>query len=178
MPQRRKVDAARRAQTKARRRGLQERETADRARARATRKPPAEPIARVVTSVAKSVNRAFAAELVAAGGSQPVWLILHALKQGRGRRQQELAAAVGIEGPTVTHHLDALERGGLIRRARDPEDRRAMRVEITAEGEELFHRLRRAAMSFDRRLRKGLSAEELAACREVLGKLRANVARE
>ncbi|HEX8122737.1 MAG TPA: MarR family transcriptional regulator [Solirubrobacteraceae bacterium] len=140
--------------------------------------PTDEPIGRLLASVAKSVSRAFQDELAAAGGSQPVWLLLLALKQGRGGRQQELAAAVGIEGPTVTHHLDGLERAGLITRARDPEDRRAMKVELTPDGEALFRRLARAARSFDERLRDGLSEAEVDAVREVLRKLRANVAPE
>ena len=137
--------------------------------------PRTEPIGRLLASTAKVVSRAFSDELAAAGGSESTWHIALALKQGSGGKQQELAAAVGIEGPTLTHHLDGLERAGLIARTRDPDDRRTMRVELTDDGAELFHRLRRAAMSFDRRLRAGLSEEELASCRDVLARLRANV---
>jgi MarR family transcriptional regulator, transcriptional regulator for hemolysin len=140
--------------------------------------PTAEPIGRLLADVAKSVSRAFQDELAAAGGSQPIWLLLLALKQGRGGRQQELASAVGIEGPTVTHHLDGLERAGLITRTRDPADRRAMRVELTPEGDALFRRLARAAKSFDERLRDGLGDAEIDAVRQVLRKLRTNAVPE
>jgi MarR family transcriptional regulator for hemolysin len=138
--------------------------------------PAAEPIGRAVTAAAKQLSRAFGDELAAAGGSQPVWLILLALKQQHWRTQQDLAAAVGIEGPTLTHHLDGLERSGLIERARDPDDRRAMRVELTPAGEELFVGLRSAAMAFDRRLRAGVDDGELETFRRVLARLRENVA--
>ena len=137
--------------------------------------PSAEPVGRAVSSSAKVMSRAFERELAQAGGSQPVWLILLALKQQRWRTQQELAAAVGIEGPTLTHHLDGLEKSGLIDRIRDPDDRRAVRVELTDAGDKLFQRLAKAAIGFDKRLRAGLSDAELAAFRNVLTRLRENV---
>ena len=139
--------------------------------------PPAvEPIGRAVASGAKLLSRAFERELAEAGGSQPVWLILLALKQQDWRTQQDLAAAVGIEGPTLTHHLDGLDKAGLIERARDPNDRRAVRVELTDAGDKLFKLLAKAAIGFDQRLRAGLSDEELDEFRRVLGRLRDNVA--
>jgi MarR family transcriptional regulator, transcriptional regulator for hemolysin len=139
--------------------------------------PRVQPIGLAVSSTAKALNRAFTDELAQAGGSQHVWLILVALKQQQWRAQQEIAAAVGVEGPTLTHHLDRLEKAGLIERARDPEDRRAVRVELTPAGEELFHTLRKAAMSFDGRLRAGIADDDLEACRRVLAQLRENVAK-
>ena len=142
---------------------------------RTTGPPAAEPIGRAMATTAKAVTRAFEQELAAAGGSQPVWLILLALKQTSWRTQQEVAAAVGIEGATLTHHLDRMEKTGLISRTRGPEDRRAVRVELTDAGDELFLRLAKTAMAFDKRLRKGLSEEEVDGFRSVLARLRANV---
>ena len=141
------------------------------------RPPLVQPIGLAVSSTAKALNRVFTDELAQAGGSQHVWLILVALKQQRWRVQQDIAAAVGIEGPTLTHHLDGLEKAGLIERARDPEDRRAVRVELTPAGDELFLTLRTAAMAFDRRLRAGLADDDLQTFRRVLGQLRENVAK-
>ena len=138
--------------------------------------PSAEPVGRAVASSAKVLSRAFDRALAEAGGSQPVWLILLALKQQDWPTQQELAGAVGIEGPTLTHHLDGLDKAGLIERARDPNDRRAVRVELSEAGHKLFKRLAKAAIGFDQRLRAGLSDEELDEFRRVLGHLRANVA--
>ena len=136
--------------------------------------PGAAPIGRVLASTAKLVSRAFEAELAEAGGSQPVWLIVLALKQRAWRTQRDLAATVGIEGPTLTHHLDRLEKAGVIARTRDPGDRRAVRVELTPAGDELFDRLRKAAMSFDARLRDGLADDNLKVFRAVLERLGRN----
>jgi MarR family transcriptional regulator for hemolysin len=127
-----------------------------------------------VQRVAKVLNRAFEDELAAAGGSVPTWLILLSLKSGRPETQRELAAAVGIQGATMTHHLDALEKAGLVTRTRDPSNRRVQRVQLTDEGDAAFHRLRKVAMKFDQRLRAGLSAEELAKVGDVLDRLAAN----
>src|SRR3954451_23803312 len=138
--------------------------------------PAAEPIGRVLDSTAKQLSRAVDQRLAEAGGTRPGWLILLALKQQHWRTQQDLAGAVGIEGPTLTHHLDALEKAGLIDRSRDPDDRRIVRVELTAAGEKLFLRLAKAAMGFDQRLREGVSDRELVAVRRVLEGLPANVA--
>ena len=125
--------------------------------------------------VAKLLNRAFEDELAAAGGSLPAWLILVSLKSGRPETQRELAKAVGIQGATMTHHLDALERSGLVTRARDPSNRRVQRVELTEEGEATFDRLRKVAVKFDQRLRTDLSEDELARVGDVLDKLARNV---
>ena len=138
--------------------------------------PTAEPIGRVLDSTAKLLSRAFDQQLAEAGGTRPGWLILLALKQQRRRTQQDLAAAVGIEGPTLTHHLDAMQKAGLIDRERDPDDRRVVRVELTDAGEKLFLRLAKAAIGFDQRLREGVSDKELESVRRVLARLRDNVA--
>ena len=138
-------------------------------------RPSGEPIGRALAATAKAVTRAFEEELAAAGGTQPGWLILLALKQQAWRTQQEVAAAVGIEGATLTHHLDRLEKAGLISRSRDSQDRRAVIVELTDEGDALFLRLAQAAMAFDKRLRDGLSEEQVEGFRTVLARLRENV---
>ncbi|WP_219905530.1 hypothetical protein [Actinopolyspora mortivallis] len=49
-------------------------------------------------------------------------------------------------------------------------------MELTEEGEKAFHRMREAAVSFDRRLRTGLGEGELARLEELLDRLSANVA--
>ena len=138
-------------------------------------RPTTEPIGLQLGRTAKLVNRAFDEALGQAGGSLPVWLVLLSLKAQPQGMQRNLASAVGIEGPTLTHHLNRMEEGGLVVRTRDPENRRVQRVELTEAGEALFHSLRRAVMAFDRRLRAGLSASELATLSGLLERLQHNV---
>jgi MarR family transcriptional regulator, transcriptional regulator for hemolysin len=124
--------------------------------------------------VARTVSRAFDAALVEAGGSLPVWLVLIALKTRQQASQRELAEAVGIQGPTVTHHLDAMEAAGLVTRRRNPENRRVHLVELTVSGDSLFFRLRDTAAAFDQRLREGFSEDDLAGVEAMLTRLRQN----
>jgi MarR family transcriptional regulator for hemolysin len=135
------------------------------------------PIGRHLASTAKSISRAFGEALAEAGGSEHVWLILMALKTTENANQRELAAVVGIQGATLTHHLNAMEDDGLVTRRRDPDNRRVHIVELTPEGEAAFLRMRSAAVEFDRRLRGDLPDEEIGRFAAVLDRLRANATR-
>jgi MarR family transcriptional regulator for hemolysin len=137
--------------------------------------PPAEiPIGLLVSATAKLLSREFDAALAAVGGSRPTWLVLLSLKTEGHRTQGELADAVGIRQPTLSHHLDGLERDGLVRRERTADNRRVQRVTVTEAGEALFLRLRRAAGAFDGRLRAGLDDAEVAQLRRLLAQLAEN----
>ena len=138
--------------------------------------PRTPPIGLHLSAAARVVTRAFDEALAEAGGSMPVWLVLLNLKMRRQvANQRELAAAVGIREATLTHHLNAMESDGLLTRRRDPGNRRVHLVELTDAGEAAFARLRDAALAFDRRLRRGISADELDAFERVLNRLAANV---
>jgi len=52
----------------------------------------------------------------------------------------ELASELDISSGAMTSRLDRLEEAGLIRRLRDPEDRRSVVVEITDAGREAWDR--------------------------------------
>jgi MarR family transcriptional regulator for hemolysin len=108
---------------------------------------------------ARVVSRAFDDALERAGGSLSVWLILLNLKIGRPGTQRELAQAVGLREATLTHHLNALDKRGLISRRRDPENREA-------------------AMAFDEQLNDGLTDVERALLTDLLKRLAANVGAE
>lgn len=139
---------------------------------RATRPPLGLSLARA----ARVVTRAFDEALSAAGGSLPTWLVLLNLKSRRAANQRQLAEAVGVTEATLTHHLNAMETAGLITRQRDPDNRRIHVVELTDAGEAAFLRLREAAMTFDRKLRRGVSADDIATLEHALSRLATNVA--
>jgi MarR family transcriptional regulator for hemolysin len=139
-------------------------------------RPTRPPIGVRLSATAKALDRAFDEALAAVGGTRPRWLILVALKTHPATSQREVAEAVGIQGATLTHHLNALEDEGLVTRRRDPANRRVHVVELSAEGEAAFDLMRDTVVAFDRRLRRGLSPADITRLEEVLDHLRANVA--
>jgi MarR family transcriptional regulator for hemolysin len=139
-------------------------------------RPVHPPIGLHLTRVARYVSRAFDDALAEAGGSLPVWLVLLNLKTRRLANQRELAEAVGVSEATLTHHLNAMDADGLITRRRDSVNRRIHVVELTDAGEGAFVRLRSAAVAFDRRLRRGITDQEIANLEGCLVRLASNVA--
>src|SRR3954463_16355519 len=94
-------------------------------------RPTHRPIGLTLSRTSKAVSQAFDEALVQSGGSLPVWLILLSLRTQQLGTQRELAAAVGIQSATLTHHLNAMEADGLLGRERDPDNRRVHRVTMT-----------------------------------------------
>ena len=138
-------------------------------------RPARTPIGLQLTQASRVVSRAFDDALADAGGSLPIWLVLLSLKTQNLASQRELAETMGIREATLTHHLTSMESDGLISRRRDAANRRVQVVELTAAGNQMFDRLREVAMSFDKRLRHGVSAADVAALEDVLARLAANV---
>jgi MarR family transcriptional regulator for hemolysin len=138
-------------------------------------RPARTPIGLHLSQTARVVSRAFDDTLAQAGGSVPVWLVLLNLKILPGASQRELAEAIGVREATLTHHLNAMDAQGLLTRRRDPANRRVHLVELTDAGEAAFLRLRDAAVSFDRQLRKGFTDTDLDRLGGLLDRLARNV---
>jgi MarR family transcriptional regulator, transcriptional regulator for hemolysin len=137
-------------------------------------RPRTEPIGLQLARTAKVVSRAVDEALSEVGGTLPTWLILVSLKGQQHGAQRQIAAAVGVEGPTLTHHLNRLEREGLVQRTRDPDNRRVHLVTLTKAGEAAFFRMAAAMQAFDRRLRAGLTEQQLGLLEQSLSQLRTN----
>src|SRR5947199_4689556 len=123
--------------------------------------PVIEPVGLELTRTAKVLSRAFDDALGEADGSLPTWLVLVSLMGRTHGSQRAIADAVGIEGATLTHHLNRMEAAGLVTRRRDPDNRRVHQVELTRTGEEAFQAMRRRVAAFDKQLRAGFNDDEL-----------------
>jgi MarR family transcriptional regulator for hemolysin len=138
-------------------------------------RPARPPVGLHLSQAARTVSRAFDDALAEASGSLPVWLVLLNLKANPSGSQREIAEAMGVTEATLTHHLNAMETGGLITRRRDPTNRRVHLLELTESGEASFMRLRGAAVEFDRRLRRGITDEQIEGLEGLLDRLATNV---
>jgi DNA-binding MarR family transcriptional regulator len=75
----------------------------------------------------------------------------------------------------ITSRLDRLENRGLVRRTRDPNDRRGVLVELTDEGARILEEAVSANTVSERELLADLSADELATLAGLLKKLLAGL---
>ncbi|HEX6715373.1 MAG TPA: MarR family winged helix-turn-helix transcriptional regulator [Thermoleophilaceae bacterium] len=139
------------------------------------RAPASPPIGLALARTARVVSHEFERAMAEAGGSVPAWQVLLLVRSQQWGTQSQLAQAMGVTQATLTHHLNALERDGLIERWREPGDRRSQQVKLTPEGEAAFNRLRGVAMAHDKRLRSILSDQEVGRLGALLGKLEAGV---
>ncbi len=133
------------------------------------------PIGLRLARTARTVSQAFERAMTEAGGSASMWQVLLLVRSREWGKQSEMAQAMGITGATLTHHLNAMEKQGLVRRWREESNRRVQLVELTPEGEAMFERLRGVAMAHDARLREGFSEDELAQLAGLLDRLKASV---
>jgi MarR family transcriptional regulator for hemolysin len=138
--------------------------------------PPAQPpIGLQLSRTARVVTTAFERAMAQAGGSASAWQVLVLVRAGQSGTQAEMADAMGITGATLTHHLNALEDQGLVRRWREASNRRVQQVALTEAGEELFDRLREVAVRHDERLRSTMSEKEVEQLGRLLEKVRVGV---
>ena len=133
------------------------------------------PIGLHLARTARTVTQAFERAMAEAGGSRAAFQVLLLVQAETWGNQARIAAALGITSATLTHHLNALERDGLVRRWRDPANRRVQHTALTPTGEELFARLREVALRHDERLRASITEAEAAILHDVLAKLAAAV---
>lgn len=85
--------------------------------------------------------------------------------------QIAIAKRIGIEGPTLTRMLDALEAEGLVIRRADPGDRRTKLIELTDAGKRALNEIMTVAHNFRKTILKDLSDAELDAVNKVTDKL-------
>ena len=136
---------------------------------------PVSPLGLRLARTARAVSQAFERAMTEAGGSASTWQVLLLVRAQQWDTQSRLAEQLGITGATLTHHLNGLEKRGLIRRWREETNRRVQHVELTPAGIELFDRLRTIAQHHDERLRAALTEDETRQLSELLERLEAGL---
>jgi len=101
-------------------------------------------------------------EFQAVGLTDATWRpLLHLHLLGDGVRQKDLAASVGIEGPSLVRLLDTLISKRLIQRSEDGADRRVKLLCLTAEGHLFVSRIREIVTPIENRLLKIFSDDDI-----------------
>src|SRR5690242_19326081 len=111
---------------------------------RTTGKTPERPPSRLgsmlcftVYSTAHAFNRAYKPLLDALGLTYPQYLAMFALWECDNLSVKELGDLLRLDSGTLTPLLKRLEAMGLVRRARDPDDERSVRISLTPAGVEM-----------------------------------------
>ena len=123
---------------------------------------PLEVVGRLLLCAAH-LERAIAAALQPLGLSFGDFDVLNTLRRhddDLGTNPGDLAQSSLITSGAMTARLDRLERAGLVRRAPDPNDRRAVRVHLSREGRRLAERALRAVIAADRAFLEPLSQRQ------------------
>lgn len=96
---------------------------------------------------------------------------LEAVVQDGPLRLNDLAADLYLDKSTMSRVVGALERKGLLGRHRDQQDRRAILLEATPQGESLYRRIRRDIEEQEGRLLADFEPEVRTAMVELLRRL-------
>jgi DNA-binding MarR family transcriptional regulator len=132
--------------------------------------PEVEGIVSRVDKIQRHLENAFRASLGEAGLTKEEFKVLMALHDDV-RSHGWLCRDLDVSTGAMTNRLDKLEGRGLIRRARDPQDRRGVLLELTPDGEERLQDYIDAGSARERALLQGLSQEEKRELNELLSKL-------
>lgn len=111
-------------------------------------------------------------EFRADGLTDATWRpLLHLNILGDGVRQKDLAASVGIEGPSLVRLLDNLIAKELIARSEDSTDRRAKLLCLTKDGRKIVERIREEMISLENELLSSFKPEEILLFEELVLRL-------
>lgn len=119
----------------------------------------------VITRLAAVARAHCADQLAAVGLSQHQHAVLCCLGEFGPACQRDVAARLGVDSGDMVAFVDRLQEAELIRRDRDPRDRRRQILTITPAGERLLGRVEKLLDAAEPDLLDGLSAAERDALR-------------
>ena len=115
-------------------------------------------------------------EVQSAGLTDATWRpLLHLHLLGDGIRQKDLAASLGLEGPSLVRLLDTLVAKGLIQRSEDATDRRAKQLCLTPEGLLVVARIQEAVVALESKVLSPFGDGEISQMAEFIQRLESNV---
>src|SRR5580698_3036432 len=131
----------------------------------------------LVRDAHRAFQRLLERRIAAYGVTRGQWYFLRVLWTADGLSQRELSARVGMMEPTTVIALRGMEGSGLIRRIRGDDDRRKVRVFLTAKAKRLRNELLTVARGITEEAEQGVGLRELAAFRRVITRMTANLDR-
>jgi DNA-binding MarR family transcriptional regulator len=128
-----------------------------------------------IGETAHALRRAFDRRAAALGVTRAQWKVMFRLARQPGLRQVELADQLDVEPITLCRIVDRLEEANLVERRRDPSDRRAWQLFLTATAEPINRKLRSLGDILIDEAFDGINPADIAIARQVLGRVRDNL---
>src|SRR3954465_15865527 len=130
-----------------------------------------------IGETAHALRKAFDRLAVGLGVTRAQWKGLFKLTRTPGLRQVEPPDRLDLEPITLCRIVDRLEEAGLVERVRDPEDRRAWRLHVTAQAQPLIDKLQAVGGQLVDQAFAGIDPKDIELTREVLARVRENAGR-
>src|SRR4051794_28328549 len=130
-----------------------------------------------IGETAHTLRKSFDRLAVGLGVTRAQWKVLFKLTRTPGLRQVELADMLELEPITLCRIVDRLEEAGLVERTRDPEDRRAWRLHVTAKAQPLVAQLQGIGDQLVAQAFAGIERKDIELSRQVLARIRENAGR-
>jgi DNA-binding MarR family transcriptional regulator len=130
----------------------------------------------LVRDAHKAFSRCLASEISRYDISFKHYYYLLALFEEDQISQVELSERVGMNRATVTSVVDTMESQGLVKRVRDPDDRRKINVVLTAKGARLRRPLLESITDVQRTALKGIAERDLDKFRATIERIIQNLA--
>ena len=130
----------------------------------------------LIAEAERASKRVLFARIAEHGIRRGGWFVLRALWEREGITHRELAQRLGLMETSVLEMVRALEGDGLVTRTRDAEDRRKVRIHLTAEGRRIEPLLMKVAQTVNEQMVRDLSEAEAVLLKLLLKKVRASLA--
>jgi len=137
--------------------------------------PMSDSLGFLISDVSRLMRRRFDERARLIGVTRAQWRTLTTLARHEGVNQGGLAELLEVEPITLCRMIDRLEEAGLVERRRDPADRRAWLIFLTAKAHPLLTQLRGLADGMIEDALSGLDNAKRTELTQTLGAIRANL---
>ena len=120
-------------------------------------------------------SRALETRIARHGVRMGQWFFLRELWEEDGLSQRELSNRVGMMEPTTVVAIRGMVESGLVRRVKDKNDRRKVRIHLTAKGRRLKERLLPYAVEVNAIATQSLTKSEIRTFRRLISRMKQNL---
>ena len=127
-----------------------------------------------MNGLSRRIRRSLNAVIAEHGLTYQEWDVLGALRQAGPpfrRSAGSLAKRTDLSSGAMTNRLDRLESAGLVKRLRDPDDRRGVLVELTKAGEKKWLETAKVQAAYENLIGAALSKSEMKQLNSLLRRL-------